>query len=237
MRRRYRWLEGSQWQVLTYLGKTWGKRDTRYAEDQGRVGRRGDGQQGCATPDLGRTRIPKPARSGPVRRGAQLRQLKAIVAAARSEPRRRARDYKDAARAGRVFVFLGRTSQPLRSRLAGTAEHVGHVRRIHRLVSRLTARAVGRRSAAPPGSFDHRPGGAEGRREQVALPKSALQRPRPVAVLAMMQTAQKALVREAGRQIEHTAALSVIRRQKSPARRGQERGGADAEKTAVYVRR
>ena len=78
-----RWLGGSQWQVLTYLGKTWGKRDTRYADEQwaawvAAVTAKG----GCVTLDLGPNPDPQ---AGPVGTfdAAQLRQLKAIVAAAR----------------------------------------------------------------------------------------------------------------------------------------------------------
>ena len=78
-----RWLDGSQWQVLTYLGKTWGKRDTRYTDAQwagwaAAVTAKG----GCVTFDLGPNYDPA---AGPVGTfdAAQLRQLRAIAAAAR----------------------------------------------------------------------------------------------------------------------------------------------------------
>ncbi len=77
-----RWLDGSQWHVLTFLGKTWGKRDTRYTDAQwcawvGAVTAKG----GCVTLDLGPN---YDAKAGPVGTydEAQLRQLKAIVKAA-----------------------------------------------------------------------------------------------------------------------------------------------------------
>jgi len=75
-----RWLDGSQWHVLTFLGKTWGSRDTRYPDEAwakwvGGVTAKG----GAVTLDVG----PGYGASGPV--GAleegQVRQLKAIVAA------------------------------------------------------------------------------------------------------------------------------------------------------------
>lgn len=78
-----RWLEGSQWQVLTYLGRTWGKRDTRFGDGQwaswvAAVTSKG----GCVTVDLGPN---YDAAAGPVGAfaGEQLRQLKAIAQAAR----------------------------------------------------------------------------------------------------------------------------------------------------------
>ncbi len=76
-----RWLEGSQWHVLTYLGKTWGRRDTRYTDGQwaawaAAVTARG----GCVTFDLGPAAHPS---DGPVGTfdATQLRQLKAVAAA------------------------------------------------------------------------------------------------------------------------------------------------------------
>jgi hypothetical protein len=78
-----RWLEGSQWHVLTYLGQTWGKRDTRYPDGQwaewvAAVTAAG----GCVTFDLGPN---DDAAAAPVGTfdAAQLRQLRAAAAAAR----------------------------------------------------------------------------------------------------------------------------------------------------------
>lgn len=77
-----RWLDGSQWHVLTFLGKTWGRRDTRYTDEQwrawvGSVTAKG----GVVTLDLGPN---YEVQAGPVGAfdEAQLRQLKAIVKAA-----------------------------------------------------------------------------------------------------------------------------------------------------------
>jgi alpha-L-fucosidase len=81
-----RWLDGSQWHALTYLGSNWGKRDTRYpaerwAEWVKKVVARG----GAVTLDMGPNWDPK---AGPI--GAlvekQLDQVKAIAAALRQLP-------------------------------------------------------------------------------------------------------------------------------------------------------
>jgi hypothetical protein len=78
-----RWLEDSQWHVLTFLGKTWGKRDTRYpdalwAKWVGAVTSKG----GAVTLDLGPNYDPAAAPVGTFDE-AQVKQLRAIVRAAR----------------------------------------------------------------------------------------------------------------------------------------------------------
>lgn len=80
-----RWLDGSQWHVLTFLGKTWGQRDTRYPDEAwvkwvGGVTAKG----GAVTLDVG----PNYEASSPVGALAdgQVRQLKALVAFAASAP-------------------------------------------------------------------------------------------------------------------------------------------------------
>ena len=78
-----RWLNGSQWHVLTFLGKTWGKRDTRYPDEQWAnwvSGMTANG--GAVTLDLGPN---YDAKKGPVGTfdAAQIKQLRAIVNAAR----------------------------------------------------------------------------------------------------------------------------------------------------------
>lgn len=75
-----RWLDGSQWHVLTFLGKSWGARDTRYPDEAwakwvGEVTAKG----GAVTLDVG-PNSSTPAPVGALAEG-QLRQLKAIVAA------------------------------------------------------------------------------------------------------------------------------------------------------------
>jgi len=78
-----RWLDGSQWQVLTFLGKTWGRRDTRYPDEQWAAWTASvTAKGGCVTFDMGPNHDPK---AGPIGTfdATQLRQLKAIVKAAR----------------------------------------------------------------------------------------------------------------------------------------------------------
>jgi len=77
-----RWLDGSQWHVLTFLGKTWGRRDTRYADEAwsrwvGEVTAKG----GAVTLDLGPNYDASVAPIGAFS-DAQLNQLRAIVKAA-----------------------------------------------------------------------------------------------------------------------------------------------------------
>lgn len=79
-----RWMEGSQWHVLTFLGKTWGRRDTRYSDGQwtqwvGGVTSRG----GAVTLDLGPNYDVSAAPAGTFS-DTQLKQLRAIVDAARN---------------------------------------------------------------------------------------------------------------------------------------------------------
>ena len=76
-----RWLDGSQWHALTFLGDTWGRRNTRYPDDQwsqwvGRVAAKG----GAVTLDMGPNYA---AAAGPVGTfsEAQLKQFQAIVRA------------------------------------------------------------------------------------------------------------------------------------------------------------
>lgn len=78
-----RWLSGSQWHVLTFLGKTWGKRDTRYTDKPwaswvSNVTAKG----GCVTFDLGPNYDAAVAPVGTFSE-AQLNHLRAIVKAAR----------------------------------------------------------------------------------------------------------------------------------------------------------
>ena len=78
-----RWLDGSQWHVLTFLGKTWGKRDTRYTGEEwakwvGSVTAKG----GVVTLDLGPNYDASLAPVGTFSEG-QLKQLRTIVDAAR----------------------------------------------------------------------------------------------------------------------------------------------------------
>jgi len=76
-----RWLDGSQWHVLTYLGKSWGRRDTRFEDAkwiEWTVSVTAKG--GCVTFDLGPNYDPA---TGPVGSfdSAQLKQLKAVAVA------------------------------------------------------------------------------------------------------------------------------------------------------------
>ncbi len=78
-----RWLDGSQWHALTFLGDFWGRRNTRFADDQwtqwvGQVTARG----GAVTLDLGPN---WDASAGPVGTfsEAQSKQLQVIAAAVR----------------------------------------------------------------------------------------------------------------------------------------------------------
>jgi hypothetical protein len=76
-----RWLEGSQWHALTFIGSAWGRRETRYSSDQwikwlGAVSANG----GVVTLDMGPNYDPK---EGPIGSLApqQLSQLEAIKTA------------------------------------------------------------------------------------------------------------------------------------------------------------
>lgn len=78
-----RWLSGSQWHALTYVGSNWGQRDTRYSNDQwtkwiAAVTKKG----GVVTLDMGPN---YDAQRGPIGALAeeQLRQLQAVKATVR----------------------------------------------------------------------------------------------------------------------------------------------------------
>ena len=78
-----RWLEGSQWHALTFLGSRWGARDTRHSDEAwakwvGEVTAKG----GAVTLDLGPNYDAAAAPVGTFSE-AQLKQLRAIVDAAR----------------------------------------------------------------------------------------------------------------------------------------------------------
>lgn len=78
-----RWLDGSQWHVLTFLGKSWGARDTRHPDEEwikwvGEV----TAQGGAVTLDMGPNYNASVAPVGTFSE-AQLKQLRLIVNAAR----------------------------------------------------------------------------------------------------------------------------------------------------------
>jgi hypothetical protein len=78
-----RWLDGSQWHVLTFLGKTWGRRDTRFTDEQWAAwGAAVTAKGGCVTLDLGPNYDASAAPVGTLD-AAQLRQLKAVAYASR----------------------------------------------------------------------------------------------------------------------------------------------------------
>jgi hypothetical protein len=76
-----RWLEGSQWHALTYLGSNWSRRDTRYATEQW-VGwvRAVAAKEGVVTLDLGPNWDPQAGPIGSLA-DAQMDQVKAIKTA------------------------------------------------------------------------------------------------------------------------------------------------------------
>ncbi len=76
-----RWLNGSQWQVLSYLGKSWMKRDTRYPNEKWIAWTREvTAQGGCVTLDIGPNYSDSKAPIGSFDE-AQIKQLKAIATA------------------------------------------------------------------------------------------------------------------------------------------------------------
>jgi hypothetical protein len=80
-----RWLEGSQWHALTYLGDNWGRRNTRLTDEQWVAwARKVTAKQGVLTLDMGPN---YDAAAGPVGQlaTAQVKQVKAIRAALRPE--------------------------------------------------------------------------------------------------------------------------------------------------------
>ena len=78
-----RWLDGSQWHALTYVGDTWGRRNTRFADAQWiEWARKVFAKGGVITLDMGPN---YDAAKGPVGSlaEAQVKQVKAITAAVR----------------------------------------------------------------------------------------------------------------------------------------------------------
>lgn len=76
-----RWLDGSQWHALTYVGSTWGRRDVRYSNAQwARWVRSVTAKEGVVTLDMGPNWNPQ---AGPIGSfaGNQVQQVKAIKAA------------------------------------------------------------------------------------------------------------------------------------------------------------
>ena len=80
-----RWLEGSQWHALTYLGSNWGQRNVRFRDEQwADWPRKVTARQGVLTLDMGPNYAPA---NGPVGSpvDAQVKQVKAIKAALAKE--------------------------------------------------------------------------------------------------------------------------------------------------------
>lgn len=76
-----RWLDGSQWHVLTFLGKTWGKRNMRFPDEPWCAWVSGvTARGGCVTLDLGPNYDAAAGAIGTFD-SAQLHQLTAIVRA------------------------------------------------------------------------------------------------------------------------------------------------------------
>ncbi len=78
-----RWLQGSQWHALTYVGDNWGRRNTRFTDEQwAEWARKVTAKQGVLTLDMGPN---YDAAAEPVGRlaEAQVKQVKAIRAALR----------------------------------------------------------------------------------------------------------------------------------------------------------
>lgn len=78
-----RWLQGSQWHALTYLGDSWGQRNTRFTDDQWvDWAKKVTARQGVLTLDMGPN---YDAAAGPVGQlaAAQVKQVQAIRAALR----------------------------------------------------------------------------------------------------------------------------------------------------------
>lgn len=78
-----RWLDGSQWHALTYVGDNWGRRNTRFTDAQWIAwARQVTAQQGVLTLDVGPN---YDAAAGPIGSlaEAQVRQVKAVRAAVR----------------------------------------------------------------------------------------------------------------------------------------------------------
>lgn len=76
-----RWLDGSQWHTLTYLGSTWGKRDTRYSNAKWiEWAKAVTAKQGVITLDMGRDYSPQTGSKG-IFTPSQAEQFKAISSA------------------------------------------------------------------------------------------------------------------------------------------------------------
>ncbi len=81
-----RWLSGSQWHALTYVGSSWGRRDTRFSTQQWADWVKAVvAKEGVVTLDMGPNWNPE---QGPIGSLApeQLAQLKGIRAAIRLAP-------------------------------------------------------------------------------------------------------------------------------------------------------
>jgi hypothetical protein len=75
-----RWLDGSQWHALTYVGKTWGSRETRYRDEQwANWVRTVTAREGVVTLDMGPNWNPQAGPIGSLAE-AQVKQVKAIKA-------------------------------------------------------------------------------------------------------------------------------------------------------------
>jgi hypothetical protein len=73
-----RWLDGSQWHALTFIGSNWGRRDTRYSSDQwAKWVSAVVGKGGVVTLDMGPNYDPKGGPIGSLAEG-QLSQVKMI---------------------------------------------------------------------------------------------------------------------------------------------------------------
>lgn len=78
-----RWVEGSQWHALTYLGSGWSRRDTRHPDERwARWVKEVAGREGVVTLDLGPNWDPKEGPIGALAE-AQVNQVRAIAAALR----------------------------------------------------------------------------------------------------------------------------------------------------------
>jgi len=76
-----RWLEGSQWHALTYLGSNWSRRDTRYPEERwAKWVKAVAGHEGVVTLDMGPNWDPRTGPIGALAEG-QVKQVLAIRAA------------------------------------------------------------------------------------------------------------------------------------------------------------
>jgi len=139
-----RWLQGSQWHALTYLGDTWGRRNTRFSDEQWvEWGRKVAARRGVFTLDMGPNYDPA---AGPVGQlaSAQVKQVKAIQAALRQETN--AAMPKRLKRAESFFgIHFDFHAGPTATRLAGTRRRrwwKGSSRRRIPTTSRLTARGI-----------------------------------------------------------------------------------------------